>query len=330
MDFVEITPYVLVYKGLHEDSEKLFNYIKTIESESDGSYIFSSWENWFRFGDYCSAEIPEDYTKKIDREEIERIEEYCYEQIRSATEKAIGHYSEYYNVEWPDKAWITQPNIAKYDDENLVEEEKRSGEDGLRMVFHSDYPTNEWFWPGRKFLVTGNTYFNDNYDGGEVIFLTSNKITVYKPEAGDVVVFPSGSPLFPSYPNKSPFFHAVNSITNGNKYFVRSYISYDNYDLTYWNSKKSEFKTEEEWDKYLEKISKSNDNTAALYMGTPPDSPDLLIGDQIIDYPRFSVDDFNGETDFWIGVTPLVIDLFDLQNSNVYFGRKDYQFEKDT
>ena len=327
MNFIEVAPYVLVYKSLHEDSEKLFSYVKTIESESDGSYIFSPWENWFTFGDYCHAKIPKSNAGVTNSAEINEVEKYCYDQIRSATVTAINHYSEHYNVEWPDKAWITEPNLAKYDDENKISDERKSGPDGLRMVFHSDYPTNEWFWPGRKFLVTGNTYINDNYDGGELIFLNSDSITVYKPEAGDVVVFPSGSPLFPSSPSKYPFFHAVNRVTNGYKYFVRSYICYDNYDLTYWDNKKSEFNTEEEWNQYIDWLSKNphGDNTAEVYMGSPPASKDFVIGEQYIDCPKFSFTEFNPETDFWIGVTPLLMDLFDLQDSSKYFVRKDDQ-----
>lgn len=335
MDFIEITPYVFVYKNLHEDSQKLFDYIKTIEVESDGSYIFSSWSDWFVFGEYCSAKIPghghipdANRISDPDRAEIDRIEEYCYTQIRSTTIKAINHYSKYHNIKWPDGAYVTDPNIAKYDDDNEIGDEKKPDKDGLRMVFHSDYPINEWFWPGRKFLITGNTYFNDDYDGGEIIFLTSEKITIYKPEAGDIVVFPSGSPLFPNSPSKSPFFHAVNKITNGNKYFVRSYVIYDNNDLTYWNSKKSEFPNEEEWDQFIEKVSRSNDNTAAVYMGGPsPVLEDNFIKHKKIDRPRFSVSNFSEETDFYIGVTPLVIELFDLQDNYKYIGFPDYDDE---
>ena len=41
---------------------------------------------------------------------------------------------------------------------------------------------------------------------------------VYKPEAGDVVVFPSGNPDYLS--DDGFYFHCVNRVTGGDKYFL--------------------------------------------------------------------------------------------------------------
>jgi hypothetical protein len=88
----------------------------------------------------------------------------------------------------------------------------------LAMQYHTDFVIVEKDMPGPKFFLTCTTYLNDDYDGGDIIFYIEGeeKVLPYKPQAGDICVFPS----------EPPFFHGVKTIKNGEKFFVRNFISY--------------------------------------------------------------------------------------------------------
>jgi hypothetical protein len=63
-----------------------------------------------------------------------------------------------------------------------------------------------------------NYYLNDNYSGGEICAYDSisDKSYQYKPKPGDVVVMPS----------TAPFYHAVKSFDEADRYFLRTFIDY--------------------------------------------------------------------------------------------------------
>jgi hypothetical protein len=84
-------------------------------------------------------------------------------------------------------------------------------------------------------------YLNDDYEGGEISFKvfkedgTYSKIE-YKPQQGDVMVFPSGE----------PFFHGVKTVQSNNKYFLRTFWWY-NFDGTpEWHANQEKY-GEEQW-----------------------------------------------------------------------------------
>lgn len=117
------------------------------------------------------------------------------------------------------KKWIYQGwNVAKYipnpaDHPDYV------------MHHHTDFQREKAYQPGIKFGVTAVFYLNENYDGGEVQFrfVKDESLQVvtedytYKPGAGDVVVFLSGH----------PHYHGVSSVSNGEKYIIRTYWRFD-------------------------------------------------------------------------------------------------------
>lgn len=112
------------------------------------------------------------------------------------------------------------------------------------MLFHTDYGLGEWWQPGEKFLVTSTAYLNDDYEGGEIVFFCNDELFTYKPKAGDVLVFPSGNPLFPG---KEPFFHGVRKTLSGRKILVRTYLKYfDSCNFHLWHSCKKIY-GEEKW-----------------------------------------------------------------------------------
>ena len=137
------------------------------------------------------------------------------------------------------------PNICMYEPDSGVS-------DLIAMHYHTDYRQAAASAPGDKFAITCTMYLNDNYDGGEILFkiYANGKdepplYISYKPKAGDIVIFPSGE----------PYYHAVNLVKNGEKYFVRSFWQYEFYGTPEWqeNEKKfgkkvwSEIEEEREW-----------------------------------------------------------------------------------
>jgi hypothetical protein len=217
--------------------QQIFNNIKKIEQFSEGKFITSKWVDWFIFGTYCNIkkrdETAHDIISQLSNassDDVSRIidlymiEEQTVSAIQNCNYLAISHYIAINNVSVPKKSYITKANIAKYQAGVLPNEQNG---DNLAMQFHTDYRLGEWYWPQQNFLLTCTTYLNDNYDGGEIIFCVGDNYIPYKPSSGDVLVFPSGSPLFPEYPNRQPYFHATNSVKKNDKYFVRNYVTYD-------------------------------------------------------------------------------------------------------
>lgn len=320
MNFEEVYPRIFVYKNVYDEIDKLFECVKFIESNSTGEYIFEKWKDWFVFGTYCSANPNLDEDEIADDSELFEIEKYVYHTLNDATKKVVNHYMDYNQIDWPDHSFVTSSNIAKYFDIKELSSE-HNPLDNLRMQFHTDYPIAEWFWPERKFLITANIYINDDYDGGEVIFLHNENIIPVKPKAGEIIVFPSGSPLYPKAPEREPYFHAVNGISNGEKYFTRSYVQYQTTDTTVWDQKKSEFDSEEEWDLYLQTLVRGGHNTASVYMGDPPQD-----GDVFYDMHRtmFVLDRYKEGEKFWISMTPLATELYDIGDKQHYVARTEH------
>jgi hypothetical protein len=105
----------------------------------------------------------------------------------------------------------------------------------MTLPFHTDFYQREEFEPGLKAEYTVTMYLNDDYDGGEIDFRIFNEREtemrvvdgemvsttegeeipkiVYKPQAGDIIIFPS----------RVPFYHGVRRVSTGTKYFARMF-----------------------------------------------------------------------------------------------------------
>lgn len=227
LEYTEIYPKIFVYHNLFPDHENLHSIMQDSEESSLDESFFSKWTDWFVFGRYCHSRfvdsainnIIKTVSLKSDYDSQTIVNEAVLSmRINQGITSAVSHYIALNNVKLPEDSYITDQNIARYE----------AGVDvasGLEksMNYHTDYGIGEWYWPGEKFLITATTYMNDNYDGGEIVFLVKDKVIPYKPKAGEIVVFPSGSPL---YPGGEPYFHSVNTIKNGNKFLVRMYIKH--------------------------------------------------------------------------------------------------------
>jgi hypothetical protein len=95
-------------------------------------------------------------------------------------------------------------------------------EEKYGMRYHSDYQREQGDAPGYKFIITCTIYFNDDYEGGEIDFAMGDKLVKYKPEAGDLLVFPSGHPDYLTE-DGMPYLHGVMPAYKNNKFLSRMY-----------------------------------------------------------------------------------------------------------
>lgn len=104
------------------------------------------------------------------------------------------------------------------------------------LPFHTDFYQKDEFEPGLKAEYTVTIYLNDDYIGGEIDYRIFNGTEhelgfedgdvipldpaygevpklVYKPQAGDIIVFPS----------RPPYYHGVRRVESGIKKFIRMF-----------------------------------------------------------------------------------------------------------
>jgi hypothetical protein len=266
LNYKEIYPKIFVYTDLFPDAKNLHDIMKMSEKRSDGRGIYTEWTDWFIFGKYCHSRSNDQVLFEIDQDiknkkeynfDLYRQELILYNRIKESVNSAISHYIAINNVPVPVSSHITEQNIGRYDPG------VDSGE-GKTMQFHTDYSIGEWYWPGEKFLITATTYMNDDYDGGELMFSIGSDIISYKPKAGEIVVFPSGSPI---YPGGEPYFHAVGGIKNGDKSLVRMYLKYVTDGEPKWYKGEEKY-GKEEWYS-IAKSRAEGHNSIAVFEGVP-------------------------------------------------------------
>lgn len=238
IDIVKLEKNIWVYKNLFNDVDKTLEY-----------FINNNhWFKWYTFGDQSCSNFIEatrfesfptqsewnscvnNLTTNIEKIRNNRFpSEYDLEMV-DIFYKTTKNYVDNHKVNT--KNWkIFPPMICKYNSNS------GSGKT-YAMAYHTDYQQEKPEEPGDKFILTCNMYLNDNYDSGEIkfkIFDDNSQPTriTYKPEAGDVIVFPS----------TPPYYHGVNKTYNGEKYFVRGF----------WYE---EFEGTEEWLKNEQKFGK--------------------------------------------------------------------------
>lgn len=243
----EIYDKIFVYSALLPDAPMLHEIMQSLYEKTDGQNIFSKWLDWYTLGKISSVDNEINfydkyhfnalYEKVSDKSKLLK-ELYLFSRLKETTKKALNHYIKINNIDIPQNSHITSPGPAKY------HPNVHNNNYGFTMNFHTDYTIGEWWWPGDKFLLTCTTYINDNYLGGEIIFYIDGDICEYKPQAGDILVFPSGNPL---YPGGKPYYHGVKVIESGHKFLVRNYLKYStNKNQEFWDQKEREH-GKQEW-----------------------------------------------------------------------------------
>jgi hypothetical protein len=245
---IEIYPKIFVYKNVFKDIEKTYTLLK----ESVGDDLFSPWTKWSHFGEYLYPTFKDHHhgitvdalkmiKTKTEKEEEQRLAilellEIFYKTtadyaLKNGIDIDLG--KQIVNSEGnKEPEWNRSgPSIARY---------KTDITDPIAMMYHSDYIREPLRSPGYKFVITALTYFNDDYEGGEIDFIVNGKAFMYKPEAGDMLVFPSGHPEILTE-DGSVFLHGVLAPKNYSKYISRMY--WMKYDIgeDEWFKKEKEF-----------------------------------------------------------------------------------------
>jgi hypothetical protein len=249
LDPIEIYPKIFVYKNIFKNIKETHELLKNSTGEDD---LFSPWTPWSHFGEYLSptfadhpARLSINYLEKIEtkteKEELQRLaileliknfylvtEDYALRNgvDLDKTKTVFSNDGEPYE-EWQ----MTGPSIARY---------RTDIEDPIAMTYHSDYIREPIISPGYKFAITALCYFNDDYEGGEIDFIVNGEAYMYKPEAGDFLVFPSGHPDVLTK-DGSVYIHGVMPATGQSKYLARMYWMKYSVGDPEWFKKEKEF-----------------------------------------------------------------------------------------
>jgi len=252
IESIEIYPNIVVYKNMFKDISKSYKVLTDSLIETEDR-IFSPWTQWSIFGDYLNPIVPifSMSDKFGNLKNIETTTQVQEDQKNFAIEMmenfhlVTEDYIKKYNIDidlnetslnengdtvntW---RW-TGGTIGKY---HVSSETEKHG-----MRYHSDYMPEQGQAPGYKFIITCTIYFNDDYDGGEVDFVMGDKLVKYKPEAGDLLVFPSGHPEYLTEEGK-PYLHGVMPSYNKNKFLSRMYWQKYQKGTDDWYKKEKEF-----------------------------------------------------------------------------------------
>jgi hypothetical protein len=249
-DVVELYPKIFVYKNVFKDIHQTFAELSSTESG-----LFSPWTKWSHFGEYLNPtfqnephgltiESIKQIKTKTEKENNQKMailelfenfylvtEDYALKnEIEINNKKVIAGKNGEQVLEWK----MTGPSIARY---------RTDIDDDLAMTYHSDYIREPITSPGYKFAITALAYFNDDYEGGEIDFIVDGEAYMYKPEAGDFLVFPSGHPDILTK-NGSVYIHGVMPATGSSKYLSRMYWMKYSVGDQEWFDKEAEFGSE--------------------------------------------------------------------------------------
>ena len=225
----EILPHVRVYTDVFPDIEQmlsvLFEHEKTTTEDPEAPHLFEPYRPWYTFGRVTDVlRTPDDVSHELIQRQM-----YFHDRVKEVREAVIADYCNIYNVHEKinTDTWIqTSVNLAEYFSEASVDNhpEEHIGNKPKAMNYHTDFEIKFMCEDSDNFLLTCNIYWNDNYEGGEVVFFNSDELLPYKPKSGEVVIFPSGSPYYPD--GGQAYFHCANSVFEGRKYFSLNYLQY--------------------------------------------------------------------------------------------------------
>lgn len=252
LEAIEIYPNILVYKNMFKDISKSYKVLidSLVETEDR---LFSPWTQWSIFGDYLNPIIPgflleEKYGNlkniKTKTEAQENQKQFAIEMMENF-HLVTEDYIKRHNIDIDLNATSLDENgktipIWRWTGGTIGKYHTSSEDHKVGMRYHSDYIREQADAPGYKFIITCTIYFNDNYDGGEVDFAMGDKLVKYKPEAGDLLVFPSGHPDYLTEEGK-PYLHAVMPSYNNNKFLSRMYWQKYQKGTDEWYAKEKEF-----------------------------------------------------------------------------------------
>lgn len=253
-DIQKINDTVWIFKNAIKNSKHFIEYFEENKK----------WEDWPMFGkqaicydfpgaDFESFPTHTEWSQALKVAEDGHANLYFEDQINELFYQTTKLYAESNKLSldnWSYKSWA----VAKYNE---------TSSDGHAMMHHTDYQREYAYDPGYKFGITAIFYLNDDYEGGEIAFkfLEDSDLSivkeecVYKPNAGDIIVFTSGHPNY----------HAVNSVKNGQKYMLRIYWRYYYPGHPLWNRLREKYGSDV-WKKMEEERVKISANKGNVHL----------------------------------------------------------------
>lgn len=246
----DITPFVRIYKNLFKNINNTLDVVKKSIDQNSDLYI-KKWYGWEPYGIMSSSDFNivkkefddgssiEQYSTLLEINSLYKFVAIDYLQDK----KDFAILPKYINeFELKSSKWInSEISILKHE----LSENK---------IMQMDYHTDEYIFNSEarsnKFILTINFYLNDDYMGGEISFTKDDEdpVTIlnYKPEAGDIVV----------YPSFNPYFHGVAPLESGEKYLIRTFLKWDYEGSEDW-LKNETFYTSSVWSKMQDEFEKS-------------------------------------------------------------------------
>lgn len=246
----EISNGIVLYKNVFNNSQDILSFFKEVELYEEDTYVMKKFDVWGNHGIWTEIDSASFHVFRSANGEEETKQKFILEKIYEAyTLVKKDFMSKYGNKDiWPkhySKINLFNEGInakiafLKYDSND-----KKGDKNSPINVnaFHSDVFQQDMDTPGYKLIFTSMIYLNDDYEGGEICFWDGEKIIGYKPEAGDIIVFPSCEPFYHGVLNtyeNDRYAIRVNycAVTDGSEEFKsRSYnpsLNYTNYKVGY-------------------------------------------------------------------------------------------------
>lgn len=243
-------PLARVYKNLLPNVDSLMDLLKLSEKNPEKYKYFNGWQTWNDLGTMVPTGLPGvdrsdayDNGKRYFANNEKNIESELLFEIYRAYYISLDHYIQDKPEIKKIKTFPDGPAFYKYD-HTLPAPTFYTPQ--YSMNYHTDFAFSLKDNPGKKSITTTTMYLNDDYLGGEMVFNLEPRLSrpyykrsdqfgvdepyidgriVYRPEAGDVVVFPSGNPDYLS--DNGFYFHCVNRVTHADKYFLSIFNSYE-------------------------------------------------------------------------------------------------------
>jgi hypothetical protein len=245
-----IYPKVVVYHNLLKDTDKIVDMLKKAKSFKEDKYHLKPWDDWSPKGNIMNIDGPDSngYTeiKNLEKKEQEDLLKNIQEAFHTSSKDFFKQYENdeilksFINLFNTNNIKCKNSGISflRYDKNEDLEDLNYKNKP-VAMEYHTDTHEFDKESPGHKLKITVTMYLNDDYDGGEISFLheDSGKIINYKPQKGDVVIFPSGH----------PYYHGVLKIFKNERYLLRMFWFLD-YEGSDWWYKNEKFYGKDQWD----------------------------------------------------------------------------------
>jgi hypothetical protein len=237
-EYEEIHDFIFVYKNLLPNHEEIYRSLRESKERNSDANFYRQWTPWYTFG--LMALVQDSNGDP----EVSNFERQCYQEATTAIHEAMRHYQRVNGISDPNTGEelpvLTMPGPCIYREHSS----DGNSDDPKAMSYHVDFIPETVNFPGEKFMITSCTYPNDDYEGGEIEFWADGKAIKYKPNAGEILVFPSGNPLFPG--NGRPYFHSVCPTGAGEKWLFRAFGKYVDPQTPEWAAGVEQY-GEEEW-----------------------------------------------------------------------------------